>query len=94
MENEVQETRQPYRTPVGGFLHHQWRAIEETGKAFASLLPHKFRRHVDSAIKETRASYVVLFDGVIDTVQDGLGSLRSEKKDEPVDKVKVEVEGE
>ena len=83
------------RSPLGGFVHHQVRAAEETGKAFASLLPNGFRRHMDSAIKETRTGLEYLVDGIIETVEDGVDALRSSRTAEDEtdkDKVKVDVE--
>jgi hypothetical protein len=88
-----QESGQGERSTLDAFVHHQGRALEETGKAFASLLPGEFRTHVGSALEESRASFKVLFDGLIDTVECGLDKLRGTPKDEPgKDKVKVEVE--
>jgi hypothetical protein len=81
------------RTGLDGFVHHQGKAIEETGKALASLLPKDFRTHVGNAVGECRASFEVLADGVIDTVESGLDRLRSKpKEEEDTTKVKVEVE--
>jgi hypothetical protein len=81
------------RTGLDGFIHHQGKAFEETGKALASLLPKEFRTHVGNAVEECRAGFEVLTDGVIDTVESGLGRLRSKpKEEEDTTKVKVEVE--
>ncbi|MBN2303443.1 MAG: hypothetical protein JXQ72_03135 [Anaerolineae bacterium] len=86
------------RSPLSAFAHHQLNALEETGKAFAALLPKDFRDHAGSAIKETRNSWGALVDGVVDTVEGGLDKLRSKPKtgkdaDEGgKDKVKVDVE--
>ena len=81
------------RTGLDGFIHHQGKAVEETGKALVSLLPKDFRTHVGNAVGECRASFEVLADGVIDTVESGLDRLRSKpKEDEDTAKVKVEVE--
>ena len=86
-------TQEKQRTGLDGFIHHQGKAIEETGKAFASLLPKDFRTHVGKAVDECRASWEVLADGVIDTVESGLNHLRSKpKEEEDTTKVKVEVE--
>jgi hypothetical protein len=88
-----QASEQGERSPLDAFVHHQGRALEETGKAIASLLPGEFRTHVGSALEESRASFKALFDGLIDTVECGLDKLRGAPKDEPgKDKVKVEVE--
>ena len=81
------------RSPLDAFIRHQGRALEETGKAFASLLPDDFRTHVGNALEESRASFKALFEGMIDSVECGLDKLRGTPKDEPgKDKVKVEVE--
>lgn len=87
------EPQEKQRTGLDGFVHHQGKAIEETGKAFASLLPKEFRTHAGKAVNECRASWGVLADGVIDTVESGLDRLRARPKDdEDTAKVKVEVE--
>lgn len=82
------------RTPLEAFLHHQGRALEETGRALASLLPREFRTHAGNALDESCASFKVLVDGVIDGVQDTLDWLRSTPAgDEPgKEKVKVDVD--
>ncbi len=82
------------RSGLDAFIHHQGKAIEETGRAFVSLLPKEFRTHVGNAVDECRASFDVLADGVIDTVESGLDRFRSKPKDDDDDsgKVKVEVE--
>jgi hypothetical protein len=82
------------RTGLEGFIHHQGKAFEETGKALASLLPKEFRTHVGNAVGECRASFDILADGVIDVVESGLDRLRTKPKEEEEDttKVKVEVE--
>jgi len=88
-----QTSERAERTPLDAFLRHQGRAWEETGKAFASLLPDEFRTHFGSAVEESRASFKALFDGMIDAVECGLDKLRNAPKEEPgKDKVKVEVE--
>lgn len=91
---EPQTEKKAPRTPLGAFAQHQINALEETGKALASLLPKDFRTHAGNALKETRNSFGVLFDGVIDTVEDGLNRLRSKPKEDEAakDKVKVEVD--
>jgi hypothetical protein len=81
------------RPPLKAFLHHQGRAIEETGKALAELLPRGFRDHAEAALDESKQGFGALFDGVIDTVDEGLDRLRRKPKGKPgKDKVKVEVE--
>jgi hypothetical protein len=80
------------RTPLGAFIHHQGKALEETGRAFAALLPKDFRTHAGNALEEGKASFEALFDGVIDSVESGLNRLRRKPKEEDPGKVKVEVE--
>lgn len=81
------------RNPLDAFVRHQVRALEETGKAFASLLPKDFRTHANTALEETRASWEALFDGVLDTVECTVDRLRGKPKEGgEKEKVKVEVE--
>ncbi|MBN1681018.1 MAG: hypothetical protein JW966_12085 [Anaerolineae bacterium] len=79
------------QSPLRAFVDHQVNALEETGRAIESLLPKEFRTHVGNAVKEGAAGFTALFDGVIDTVQDGLDHLRHSPK-ETDEKVKVEVD--
>ena len=84
------------KSPLHAFISHQRRAAEETGKAFASLLPPDFRTHSHAAKKEFLTSFKVLVDGVSDIVdremkrsqsaQSSTGSSTTGKS-----KVKVEV---
>jgi hypothetical protein len=80
------------RSCLEAFLHHQGKAVEETGKAFVSLLPKDFRTHAGNAVEECKASFEVLADSVIDTVETGLARLRSKPEEDDSGKVKVEVE--
>ena len=81
------------RSPLEAFIHHQGRALEETGKAFASLLPKDFRTHVGNALQETKAGAEVVFDAVIDSVQCTLDKLSPAHSEEPgKDKIKVDVD--
>ena len=79
------------RSPLEAFVYHQGKALEETGKAFVSLLPKDFRTHTANAIDESKASFEILANGVLDTVECGLEKLRG-KPGEDEGKVKVEVE--
>jgi hypothetical protein len=88
-----QAAEEKKRHPLDGFIHHQGRALEETGKALVSLLPRDFRDHAGKALDESKAGLEYLVDGVVDTLESGLDQLRSKpKEDEPKDKVKVDVE--
>jgi hypothetical protein len=51
-------------SPLHDFIHHQRKACEETGKAFAALLPPEFRTHSHAAKEEFLTSFKVLVDGV------------------------------
>ena len=81
------------KSPLAAFVEHQTAALEQTGKAFASLLPKDFREHTNRALEEGRAGWEALFDGIIDSIECGLDKLRTTTagEDEP-NKVKVEVE--
>ena len=81
------------RGPLDAFVHHQAKAVEETGKALASLLPKEFRTHAGKAIDESCASFEALFDGVIENVESGLHKLRSKPQDEAgKEKVQVDID--
>lgn len=83
------------RPPLEAFVHHQARAVEETGRAFWALLPKGFRTHAEQAIDESKQGFEALFEGVVDTIDAGLDRVRGKSKDEPgKEKVKVEVEDE
>jgi hypothetical protein len=79
------------------FLHHQRRALEETGKALEALLPEGFRKHGTEASKEFTKGFRVL----VDAAMSELKKAKSEVDDAPGSdgpsttgrtKVKVEVE--
>lgn len=90
---EKDKKEQAERTPLGAFVHHQGRALEETGKAFIALLPKGFREHAETALDESKQGFEVLIDEVIDTVDSGLDRLRRKPKDKASkDKVKVKVD--
>lgn len=82
------------RSPFSAFLKHQQNALEETGKAVVSLFPPEFREHTKRAMEENKASFEVLWDGLIDGLERGLEKLRPAPKGEtpPQAKVKVDVE--
>jgi len=83
-------------SPLKAFVDHQVSALEEGGKALASLLPKDFREHTGNALKEGKKGWSVLFDGMIEGVQSGLDRLRckecGDEGDTAKSKVKVEVE--
>lgn len=81
------------RKPLDAFVHHQARALEETGRAFAALLPKDFRTHAGSALDEARASWEALFDGALDALECGVDKLRGKPgAGDDKEKVRVEVE--
>jgi hypothetical protein len=53
------------RTPFEGFVFHQRRALEETGKALEALLPEGFRTHGTNASKEFTEGFRVLIDAAM-----------------------------
>jgi hypothetical protein len=82
------------RSPLGSFLYHQGRALEETGRAFAALLPKDFRTHAGNAVEESVAGIEVLANVVFDGVEDLIERVRPTSADDDPgkDKVKVDVE--
>ena len=85
---------QEKRSSFDAFLKHQRAALEETGKAIASLFPREFRDRAQRAMDENRASMEVLWDGIIETIETGLEKLRprGESGSAGQGKVKVDVE--
>jgi hypothetical protein len=61
---ETMDEEEP-RTPFEGFLFHQRRALEETGKALEALLPEGFRTHGTNASKEFTEGFRVLIDAAM-----------------------------
>jgi hypothetical protein len=90
------EPKEPktHRSPLSAFARHQLDALEEAGRAVASLLPDRFREHAGNALHESKQGWEALADGVIDVVEDGLDRLRSTPKEaeSSKDKVKVDVD--
>jgi hypothetical protein len=80
------------RSPLSAFVHHQVTALEEAGKAVASLFPKDFRTHTGKALDEGKAGFTALFDGVVDSIECGLDKLRSSSKADDSEKPKVKVE--
>jgi hypothetical protein len=92
-KSQTEET-QKQRPPLSAFVHHQLNALEETGKAFASLLPKDFRNHAGKAVEEGAAGFNALLDGMKTEVERSVERIkRFGTVDEDDDgKVKVEVE--
>jgi hypothetical protein len=80
------------RTGLKGFVYHQSKMVEETGKALVSLLPKDFRTHAGNAVKESRTSFAALADGMVDTLESGLDKLRSKPKPQDPGKEKIDLE--
>ncbi|HML24223.1 MAG TPA: hypothetical protein PKD09_21390 [Aggregatilinea sp.] len=84
------------KAPIKRFLKHQQSAIEETGKAVASLLPREFREHTNRAVEEGVAGWKALFKGVrveVERSADRVANFgRAEGPIEGQSKVKVDVE--
>ncbi len=94
--SEEMKTNQTEQAPLSRFLRHQQAALEETGKALASLLPREFRDHTGRAIDEGVAGWKALIDGVRVEVERSLDRMANFGKPgegaEGHGKVKVDVE--
>ena len=90
----AEDTTKEDRPPLSAFVHHQVSALEETGKAFASLLPKDFRNHAGKALEEGAAGFTALFDGVKTEVERSVDRLKrfGAANDEPEDEGKIKVE--
>ncbi len=78
-ENTMPEESPDNRTPLEEFLHHQRRALEETGKALEALLPEGFRVHSKNASQEFTKGFKVLVDAAMEELK------QASKKDEQAD---------
>ena len=67
--NKDQKPKDRFRSAFGSFFDHQRRAVEETGKAFDSLLPPEFKEHSAVARDEFRKGLKVLVDTTIDELE-------------------------
>lgn len=97
MSEELNNTQKPAeKAPLKRFINHQQSALEETGKAVASLLPREFRDHTNRAIEEGVAGWKALFQGVRVEAERSAERVtnfgRSEGPIEGQSKVKVDVE--
>lgn len=97
MSEEQNNTQQPAeKAPLKRFIHHQQSALEETGKAVASLLPREFRDHTNRAIEEGVAGWKALFQGVRVEVERSAERVKDFGRPEgPIEgqsKIKVDVE--
>lgn len=50
------------------FVEHEKKAVQEFGKAFATLLPEGLREHGETAVKEMVEGYRGLFNATLDDV--------------------------
>jgi len=88
------------RNAFENFLHHQRRALEETGKALEALLPEGFRVHGSNASKEFTKGFRVLVDAAMEELKQASKKAESAKDVTDNDslsttgktKVKVEVD--
>jgi hypothetical protein len=55
-------------TAFDDFVEHEKKALQEFGKAFASLLPEGLREHGDAAVKEMLEGYRRLFNATLDDI--------------------------
>lgn len=96
MSEELNTPKQSSQAPLSRFLRHQQTALEETGKALASLLPREFRSHTERAIDEGVAGWKALIDGVRVEVERSVDRManfgKSSEGAEGQSKVKVDVE--
>ncbi len=88
---DVEAAPEKQRSPLEAFVYHQGKALEETGRALVSLLPRDFRTHTANALEESKTSFGILANGVLDTVECSLDKLRGKPAPDE-GKVKVEVE--
>lgn len=97
-QNVDETSEESPRTPFEEFLHHQRRALEETGKALEALLPEGFRTHGSQASKEFARGFRVLVDAAMQELRKARTDAEEIAEDEPPvsttgkTKVKVEVE--
>jgi hypothetical protein len=89
---ETPETEAPVEaTPFDEFVEHEKKAVQEFGKAFATLLPEGLREHGDTAVKEMVEGYRRLFNATLDDVVRTIEKARLQEK-ESDKKVKVPIE--
>ncbi len=89
---EAAPPREERRTGLKGFVYHQSKMVEETGKALVSLLPqrvpHARRQRREGVPHQLRRPG----GWCRGSLEAGLDKLRSKPKPEDPGKVKVEVE--
>ncbi len=78
-------------TPFDEFVEHEKKAVQEFGKAFATLLPEGLREHGDTAVKEMVEGYRRLFNATLDDVVRMVEKAKLQDK-QPDKKVKVPIE--
>ncbi len=65
-ENAVPD---PKNDPMGAFLYHQRRAVEEALKAVDALLPDGFKEHGKESSNEFVTGFRVLGEAIADTLE-------------------------
>lgn len=78
-------------TPFDEFVEHEKKAVQEFGKAFATLLPEGLREHGDTAVKEMVEGYRRLFNATLDDVVHMVEKAKVQEK-QGDKKVKVPIE--
>ena len=78
-------------TPFDEFVEHEKKAVQEFGKAFATLIPEGLREHGDSAVKEMLEGYRRLFNATLDDVVKMVEKARIVENN-PEKKTKVPIE--
>jgi hypothetical protein len=90
--SEIRETVvQTEPTPFDEFLEHEKKAVQEFGKAFATLLPEGLREHGDAAVREMVEGYRHLFNATLDDVIRLVERAKLEEK-QPEKKTKVPIQ--
>jgi hypothetical protein len=65
VNHETEQPEEELKNPLESFIHHQRRALEETGKALDSLVPPGFKEHGAEAGREFAKGFKVLVDAAI-----------------------------
>ena len=87
---DEQNTQDQSGKPLGDFMKHQKRALDEAGKALEALLPPEFREHGKAAVNESVEGFRVLLNSLLDDFKAEINKDDDEGKSGN-GKVKVEV---
>jgi hypothetical protein len=101
--NHFEHTGEPAeesRAPFEQFLHHQRKALEETGKALDALVPPGFKEHGAEAGREFAKGFRVLVDAAVSELERMSKEMEQRRQEDGSDrpsstgpsKVKVQVE--